>query len=272
VTEHVATGTRSGVAGDVAPLVEAFEAQRSRVVELGRNLSPDEWEAPSRCTEWTVHEVVRHLVDVKERIPSVLRGQPTGDTEFDPNTTPKRWLEETAGLTPAETCDELARTTAVQVRAIEEFARSDADRRVPGPYGELHWTMFVLHMFWDSWIHERDVVVPLGRQHESSASENRWAALYGVSLASVPTLMIEPDLRVRERFHLEGTGGGVLVTEIHDEVRVSLDDMPRPDDLHGELGSVIDSLGGRGRDLGEVLAGAPERVARFGYVRGFLRA
>ena len=272
MNQVVATATRSGVTGDFAALLDALRAQRARVVELGRGLSAEEWRAPSRCTEWNVHEVVRHLVDVKGRIPSVLRGEPTGDTEFDPNTTPKRWLEETAGLTPADTCDELERTTATQVQAIEEFARSGADRCIPGAYGDLHWTMFVLHVFWDSWLHERDVVLPLGRPHDSSEIENRWAAAYGVSIAAVPTLMIEPGVRVGERIGLQGAGGGAFALDVLGEVRVSFDGAIQPDDLRGELGPVLDSMAGRGPELDEVLHGPSERVARLAYVRAFLRA
>jgi hypothetical protein len=36
------------------------------------------------------------------------------------------------------------------------------------PYGPMDWTVLVLHAFWDSWIHERDVLLARGAEHPTS--------------------------------------------------------------------------------------------------------
>jgi uncharacterized protein (TIGR03083 family) len=41
--------------------VAALRAERNAVMDFCRDLSPTEWEAPSRCEGWTVHDVVAHM-------------------------------------------------------------------------------------------------------------------------------------------------------------------------------------------------------------------
>ena len=36
------------------------------------------------------------------------------------------------------------------------------------PYGPMGWTVLLLHLFWDSWIHERDVLLARGAEHPHS--------------------------------------------------------------------------------------------------------
>lgn len=262
--------TRAGVTEGAAPVIEALATQRARLVLLCRDLSDDEWRAPSRCTDWTVHEVIRHLVDPTDRMAKNMRGEPTGDVEFDPRTTPQRWLEETAGLTTAQTVDALVSTTESELAAFDELLASGDDRALPGPYGPIHWTTFALHLFWDSWLHERDAVLPLGRAHGATADENTLAALYGIALAGVPLGV--SGATATETFVLDGPGGGGFRLDAGDETRTTTTDDPGPDALRGELAPVVDSLSGRDAELGEVLDGPPERVARLGYIRAFMRS
>src|SRR5688500_15420425 len=44
-----------------AEAVAAARAQRGRLLETVRDLTAEEWTAPSRCSAWTVQDVVRHL-------------------------------------------------------------------------------------------------------------------------------------------------------------------------------------------------------------------
>ena len=36
------------------------------------------------------------------------------------------------------------------------------------PYGPMDWTVLLLHAFWDSWIHERDVLLARGEDHRTN--------------------------------------------------------------------------------------------------------
>lgn len=261
--------TRSGVSAGPGPVIDAFATQRARLVLRCRQLDEDEWRTPSRCADWTVHEVIRHLVDPTGRIAKNARGEPTGETGFDPRTTPRRWLEETAGLTTAQTVDALVSTTESELAAFDDLMLAGDDRALPGPYGLIHWTTFALHILWDSWLHERDVTLPLGCAQDATADENTLVGLYGIMLAGVP--LGTSGATATETFVLDGAGGGAFRLDAGDETRASTTAAPDPAALRGELAPVVDSLSGRDAELADVLDGPPERVARLGYIRAFMR-
>ncbi|MGW0792726.1 maleylpyruvate isomerase N-terminal domain-containing protein [Streptomyces sp. NPDC002911] len=87
--------------------MEAFRSQRRRFVETVSAFGPAAWRAQSRCTEWSVHDVVRHVRDVAaihvarldgSRPPFPVRGP------FHPATTPAEWLASSAGSLRRRRC------------------------------------------------------------------------------------------------------------------------------------------------------------------------
>jgi uncharacterized protein (TIGR03083 family) len=48
---------------DPAHLLEVFGEQRQRFVAVLRGFGPGDWAAPTRCADWSAHDVVRHLCD-----------------------------------------------------------------------------------------------------------------------------------------------------------------------------------------------------------------
>ena len=50
---------------DIDPqhLVDMFGEQRRRFVAVLQGFGPDDWAAPTRCADWSAHDVVRHLCD-----------------------------------------------------------------------------------------------------------------------------------------------------------------------------------------------------------------
>jgi hypothetical protein len=72
----------------------------------------------------------------------------------------------------------------------------------------MDWTVLLLHCFWDSWIHERDVLLARGAEHPSDDDATFYATAYGVFLAAaVASLFGDP---VQEKLTLGGDGGGVF--------------------------------------------------------------
>ena len=45
---------------DPEHLLDVFGQQRQRFVAVLRGFGPDDWAAPTRCTDWSAHDVVRH--------------------------------------------------------------------------------------------------------------------------------------------------------------------------------------------------------------------
>jgi hypothetical protein len=186
-----------------------------------------------------------------------LQGDPTpfssGDP-FDTRETPRRWLESTEGETPAETLRQLLEYSAAEDLALKVRVANDADDVVGGPYGEIHWTVFTAHVFWDAWLHARDVTEALGRGDDSTPVEDEVGALYSFLIASMSAV------RVKHHFDLTVavTGGDAtryVASVMPGRVTLRTADGPDEPDLVGVLAVVADALAGRGPEPASVLHG-----------------
>ena len=285
----VTTGTPSEAQG--AAVRDALRSQRPRLSTLLATFDDVAWSAPSRCTEWNVHEVVRHLCDMTQKTTALLRGanpQDVGTSEVDPRTTPLAWLSRSGSERPQETLDVFRAASAQLMDEVERCLRGPAETEVAWFYGPVPWSTAACHLLWDAWVHERDIVLPLTRPQECPAVESRPAAAYGLLMASIPALVT--GACVSETVVLTGAGGGAFLLDArpdaHDRrqltaagypadgtVTISVSDTNRTNHaqpLIGALEDVIDSLVGRGPDLATVLHGPPERVERLGVLRSFM--
>ena len=222
--ENILSGTLLRTRGvcDLDPehLLEVFGEQRQRFLAVLRGFGPGDWAAPTRCAEWSAHEVIRHLCDGNAI--GIATGPDDGTFDraegFDPRITPRRWLAASAGETPDATLGRFTATTG-------EVLALDRDRLAQGlgfdvrmPYGPMDWTVCMLHRFWDSWIHERDVLLARGTEHPTSDDATAYATAYGVFLAAAAAAARFGD-QVRETLTLSGGGvfevdsnGGVTLT------------------------------------------------------------
>src|SRR5215469_11937099 len=48
---------------DPGHMLDVFGRQRQRFVTVLEGFGPGDWAAPTRCADWSAHEVVRHLCD-----------------------------------------------------------------------------------------------------------------------------------------------------------------------------------------------------------------
>ncbi|MGI8331389.1 maleylpyruvate isomerase family mycothiol-dependent enzyme [Actinomadura scrupuli] len=212
MTRKVPPGTlllRTTGACDFAPgrLLEVFGEQRRRFVAVLRQFGPDDWAAPTRCAEWSAHDVVRHLCDVTPAIAAGIGDRMFDMTAgFDPRVTTRGWLTASAGESPPDTLRRL-------VAGTEELLALARDRLARGhrfdvglPYGPMDWTVLTLHIFWDSWIHERDVLLARGAEHPTGGDATGYATAYGLFLAAAVASMLGDP--VSQRLTLGGDGGG----------------------------------------------------------------
>jgi uncharacterized protein (TIGR03083 family) len=163
-TLHGTLLLRAAGACDLDPehLLEVFGEQRRRFAAVLHEFGPADWAAPTRCADWSAHDVVRHLCDCNTHIAAAGPDDRTLDLTagFDPRTTPSGWLTASAGEPPEATLSRFLATTEELLAVLR--ARLAQTRRfdVRLPYGPMDWTVFVLHGFWDCWLHERDVLLP----------------------------------------------------------------------------------------------------------------
>ncbi|MFZ6005192.1 MAG: maleylpyruvate isomerase family mycothiol-dependent enzyme [Actinomycetota bacterium] len=150
--------------------------QRRRLAALLDDLSPSDWVRPSRCDGWTAKDVIAHLVGTNRfwtySIKSGLEGNPTQLlATFDPVATPAQMVEGTRAQEAAAVLDELVETTEEMAAALAGVEGEAWAITAEAPPGHVSLRAVVLHALWDSWIHERDVLIPLGDDTVEEADE-----------------------------------------------------------------------------------------------------
>ncbi len=262
----------AGFGAGVGELPVALRSLRTRQLELCRRLTDDDWGRQSRCHLWSVHDVVRHVRDgcrlhvdwLRTGVSSLHREGP-----FDPRQTPLRWLERTTSQTPDDTVAELAHLCDDEASALDARLERGGDERTDAPYGPAHWTILTAHVFWDAWLHDRDVTQPLGAEHTSSPVEDGMVALYALLIASMPSVRLNHPLDVTVDLtagdglaYWASVGPGRVAVEPHDGLGRAT--------LRGELVAVVDSLAGRGPEPDRVLQGDPAACEPLSWMRSRL--
>lgn len=124
---------------DVWPMVHA---ERAALIDDLAHLDGEQWEEPSLCDGWTVHDVVAHLVDTARttRLGFVFR---LAQARFDFDRQNTQGVERERGASPRETLERLRegasrRSTPpapLDSRLVEEVVHGEDIRR---PLGIIH--------------------------------------------------------------------------------------------------------------------------------------
>jgi uncharacterized protein (TIGR03083 family) len=245
---------RTGGACELDPdhLLQVFSDQLAQFLAVVRDFGPDDWAAPTRCARWSAHEVVRHMCDVI----GLLTVEPDDRTldvaaGFDPRIAPAQWLAGSADESPRAT---LSRFTAVTQRSFAVLG----DRRERGssfdvglPFGAMDWTILAMHIFWDSWIHQRDIMLARGGEHPTTDDATHYAAAYGLFIAAAVAVMF--GQAPSQQLTLGGPGGGTFDLDSDGGVTLTAS---RASTTGWPAAQVADALAGRapGRDA---LTGPP---------------
>jgi uncharacterized protein (TIGR03083 family) len=247
---------------DPGRLLEVFGRQRQRFAAVLQGFGPGDWAAPTRCADWSAHHVVRHLCDGNAIMKAWATGSGALDVTagFDPRITPRTWPVLSAGGSPGATLSRfLASTDDLLILLRDRLARGHSfDIRLP--YSPMAWTVGILHAFWDSWLHERDVLLAHGRGHPTDGDATRYAAAYGLFIATAVACMYGD--RVHETLTLGGDGGGVFDLDSRRAVTLTV----TPATIAGPpAAQVTDALAGRApvaAVLGDLPASSCAAVSR----------
>ncbi|WP_206977951.1 maleylpyruvate isomerase family mycothiol-dependent enzyme [Streptomyces sp. M54] len=114
-------------------------AERAALVEDLARLEPEQWDTPSLCAGWTVHDVAAHLVDTALTtrtgfVAGLVRAR------FDFDLQNRRGVERWRGDSPEETLARLRRVVSrtstppasLDTRLVEEVVHGEDIRRVVG--------------------------------------------------------------------------------------------------------------------------------------------
>lgn len=186
------------IACGVGEILEPVVRQRRRSVEALRSLTEDEWSTPSRCDGWTVKDVAGHLSSTdgfwEYSLTGGLAGEPTRTLEsFDPKATPAQLAEAVAHLSVAETFAEYERSTEALCSLVEAVSVDQLATLAEAPPGHVAIDAVLHHALWDSWIHERDILFPMGHDVAVEPDEVACSLRYALALSPSFALWKEPD-------------------------------------------------------------------------------
>ena len=200
--------------GPVNDQRETVIRQRRRLQQTLESLTEEQWRAPSRCEGWDTQDVVAHLISTNGfwtlSIRSGLEGQPTRFLDgFDPKASPAALAEAARGTPWSTTLEQFVASNDELAATIEKLDDAGWSTPAEAPPGHIAVRAVAHHALWDSWVHERDIVLPLGLpavdEPDEVAACLRYAAALGPSFGVAKgeghtgTLAVEvtdPDLTV----------------------------------------------------------------------------
>jgi uncharacterized protein (TIGR03083 family) len=170
--------------------LQPFTRQRRRMQAMLANMTDEEWLSASRCLGWTARDVVAHLVGVNtfwySSIGAGLAGMPTRVLAgFDPAATPPVMVDWMSSLTTREVFDQFVSTTEGLLSLVAELTDVGWSALAETPAGHVPIRLLAQHALWDSWIHERDIAIPLGIATAVEADELRSCLQYAAAVSPV---------------------------------------------------------------------------------------
>lgn len=154
--------------GDPTAVRTPFVRQRRRLLETFAHLSEEDLAQPSRCEGWTARDVAAHLAIVDTfwgySISKGRKGEPSETlVDFDPVATPAAMVASTSSMSAVDTLTQLTASTERLLTLVEGLDERAWMLPAEGPPGHIAISAVVHHALWDAWVHERDVMLPLGQ-------------------------------------------------------------------------------------------------------------
>lgn len=167
--------------------------QRRRLQSMLEGFSREQWMHPSRCGDWSVRDVVAHLVTVNEFWnASVAAGCAAAPTRvlagFDPAATPPKLVDTMRDLSSADVLGRFVASNDALLATLGALTADQWSMPAESPIGHVPIRLVAQHALWDSWIHERDVVLPLGIEASAEPDEVGSCLQYAAALSPLMAL------------------------------------------------------------------------------------
>ena len=237
------------IAGQPGDQLAPVTRQRRRFEAMLEGLSDDDWSAATRCDGWTVQDVVAHLAGVNAfwhaSVRAGLAGTPTRVLAgFDPATTPELMVAPMRDLAPKEILAQFASSNDAFMGVLAELDDGGWETLAESPPGHVPIRLLAQHALWDSWMHERDVALPMGLTPPVEPDEVGSCLRYAAALS--PAFAIEAGRALAGRFAVEATDPPLCcVLEVGESVSVR-DDVAKPEVpcLRGDAVMLVEALTG----------------------------
>ena len=201
--------------------------QQRRFAEVLATFGPDQWASPTRCARWSVQDTVVHLVGANElwrtSVTAGRAGSPTRLFEFfDPVTTPPLLVDAVEGWTRFEALVHYVGAVDGMAAAVAGLDGQGWSVTGESPLGHVALRLVLLHALWDSWVHERDVLLPLGLAPVLEPDEVVACLAYAAALG--PALLAAGGSVRRGTLAVDGTEPEVrIVVDVGSSVLLRLD-------------------------------------------------
>jgi uncharacterized protein (TIGR03083 family) len=188
----------------LAPLLRQRRRLEATLVDLGE----DDWRAATRCADWTVQDVVSHLIGVNAfwqmSVLAGLAGSPTRVlVDFDPAATPAMMVGPMRALAPADILDQFVSSNDGFLGGIAELDTEGWETLAETPPGHVPIRLLAHHALWDSWIHERDIALPRGVTPPIEPDEVLSCLRYAAALS--PAIAVNSGNAMAGVFRVEAT-------------------------------------------------------------------
>jgi uncharacterized protein (TIGR03083 family) len=195
---------------DTAPIIQLdgpadavrtpLARQRRRLATLLDGLDDDAWGAPTRCDEWRVRDVVSHLADADGfwalSLQQGAAGTPTRMLDgFDPKATPAALVAAAGDASRAEVAERFHAASDGLVAAFDALDEAGWAALVEAPPGYVSASAMAHHALWDGWVHERDILLPLGETPVEEDDEVLAGLRYAAALGPAFALAADPGRR-----------------------------------------------------------------------------
>jgi uncharacterized protein (TIGR03083 family) len=169
---------------------ETVVRQRARLAGALAGLDADGWAAPSRCEGWSAQDVVAHLITTNTfwvaSIGAGIAGMPTRFlATFDPHASPPQMVDAMRAMSPAETLDRFVETNEALFGLVATLDANAWRALAEAPPGHVPVRLVAHHALWDAWVHERDILLPLGRAVAEEPDEIEACLRYAAALGPV---------------------------------------------------------------------------------------
>jgi uncharacterized protein (TIGR03083 family) len=232
--------------GSPADILEPVARQRRRLAAAVTSFTDEQWAQPSRCAGWSNRDVISHLDTTNGfwvfSITSGLRGEPSQLLlGFDPTATPAQLVAASEGVPTGQVLEQFLASTDALVDLLTSLDDVGWSTLAEAPPGHLSVSAVAHHALWDSWVHERDILLPLGGTPDEESDEIAASIRYVAALSPAMALNSGASERGAFAVHVTDPDLGVVV-DIGDEVLVRSGDAEVELTLTGDAVGLLEAL------------------------------
>ncbi|MEL7206903.1 MAG: maleylpyruvate isomerase N-terminal domain-containing protein [Actinomycetota bacterium] len=246
--------------GEPSAIAEPLVRQRQRLADALEAFTDAEWSHPSRCDGWSARDVIVHLESTNlfwtASIAAGVKGTRTEFlAEFDPVASPAELVDAAAARTTAEVLEGFTASNDALLGTVRSLDADEWTVQAEAPPGHQPVAAVLHHALWDSFVHERDILVPMGAAPEPEPDEVIASLRYAVALSGAFSINHDRGrgaLSVRTRDPDE-----VFHVVADDAVRVDAGVGPTDAAIEGDALDLLERLSAR-RPLGDLV---PDEVA-----------